>query len=66
MERRDKLEANRLRELNNFLHEINLLQKKYNVEICSDNGYTDAIFVDQVTGKGYRISENKDSLQEFY
>ncbi|GIN38372.1 hypothetical protein [Heyndrickxia oleronia] len=57
---------NRESGLNELAKKIYKLEKEYQVSIISDNGYTNAVIVDQVTGHGYVYEKGKiepDSLE---
>jgi hypothetical protein len=43
----------RKEQLKEFAKKIGDLEKEYNVGICSSDGHTNAVIVDQITGNGY-------------
>lgn len=50
---------NRESRINELAKKIYELEKEYQVSIISENGYTNAVIVDQVTGHGYVYEKGK-------
>ncbi|MBU5215079.1 hypothetical protein NST63_27435 [Heyndrickxia sp. FSL W8-0496] len=55
---------NRNEELNVLAKKLGKLESDFKVKIISSNGYTDAIIVDQINGKGYEYQRGTMILAE--
>jgi hypothetical protein len=52
----------RYSQLEELAKKISALEKEYSVVILSSNGYTDALIVDELTGRGYNYLRRKGVL----
>lgn len=56
---------NRKEQLEEVAKKIKELEKSFQVIIISDNGYTDALIVDQISGDGYHYHSTKGRITPF-